>query len=121
VKFWGDIARPSADELISNKSRIAKRLIDLNEETEAILQLLAKMSDRPSLSMEKLDAAERADFLRLMPAESRADIEKKGAIDMRIVLEIYKAIKFDVQHDASSLIRLSLTSHKAQILLLLTM
>jgi hypothetical protein len=96
-----DIARPSADDLIKNKNRIQRRLGDLKEGTEAISQLLLRMRERPSLSMENLDAAKRADFLRLVPADLRPDVEKRNAIDLAMVLQIYARIKNDVQRDAS--------------------
>jgi hypothetical protein len=96
------IARPSADELIANKSGIARLLIDLNEQTEAIEQILSRMTESPPLNIEKLDAVKKATLLQLLRPESRADIEKKGTIDMMTVLGSYEEIKVEVRQDAAS-------------------
>jgi hypothetical protein len=97
------IARPSADELINNRREIQRRLTDLKEQTEAILQILREMEMTAApLQIYRLDEGKKAVFLRLVPPESRADIERTKTIEMKVVLEIYADVKSDVQHDASS-------------------
>jgi hypothetical protein len=97
-----EIARPSADDLIKNRSLIQRRLGDLKEATEAIFQLLVRMNDKPELTLKNLDEVKRTEFLRSIPAELRSDVEKNNAVSMKVVLQIYMTIKTDVQRDMSS-------------------
>jgi hypothetical protein len=101
-EIQSEIARPSADDLIENRSEILKRVGELKGATEAISQLLSKMSNRQPLSLGNLDARRRAELLRFVSPELRGQIEKSGVLEMSVVLKIYLGVKNEVQRDAIS-------------------